>query len=403
MSNNKNNRMSLNTVGITPAVFNGIQYTPVLSTPELLNNAFEKQEERKIKAIQQAGTIDVALGEIETKLYNNPEMNKWFGNYKDKIKSQIDEAVRVGDYANAMTTAIKLAGDISEDTELLNRMKASTEYKGKVDEVHKMRMSNIISPDVEEWWLTNNQFKYEDELDTDGNVVGYKSYSTLPVPVPNINPIEFTKNSFDLITPKKTDNKTTNIDGTGSRTQTQAIYRQDIIDNLDYLFTKIPGAKEALYQQYLVDQYKYDKLNAIENPTLDDTYRKEQLGKTMYRNGSKQSFEEYVATIMEQNVVATNLSYNYAFITDDYETNSKKTIKPSNGGSDDDLPDPGNSGVSGTPQTTTEAEKQSTYNNQAKQSGDKIEGMAKDYSNPDTNNNTSINTYPSESRQIAHR
>ena len=398
MSSNKNNRMSLNTVGITPAVFNGIQYKPILSTPELLNNAFEKQEERKIKAIQQAGTIDVALGEIETKLYNNPEMNKWFGEYKDKVKSQIDEAVRVGDYANAMTTAMKLAGDISKDTELLNRMKASTEYQGKVDEVHKMRMSNIISPDVEEWWLANNQFKYEDEVDANGNVVGYKSYSTLPVPVPTINPIEFTEKSFNLITPKKTDNKTTNVDGTGTRTQTQAVHRQDIINNLDYLFEKIPGAKEALYQKYLVDQYKYDKLNVIEDPTQDDIYRKEQLGKTMYRNGSKQSFEEYVATIMEQNVVATNLSYNYIFGTDDYETNSKKTTTPSNSGSDDDG-NLGTGGVDGTPQTSVTAEEQSSNNNQAKQAGDRIAEKAKGYGNTSTNNNTNTNTQ----RQYAYR
>lgn len=398
MSSNKNNRMSLNTVGITPAVFNGIQYTPVLSTPELLNNAFEKQEERKIKAIQQAGTIDVALGEIETKLYNNPEMNKWFGEYKNKVKSQIDEAVRVGDYANAMTTAMKLAGDISEDTELLNRMKASTEYKGKVDEVHKMRMSNVISPEVEEWWLDNNQFKYEDEVDTDGNIVGYKSYSTLPVPVPIINPIEFTKNSFDLITPKKTDNKTTNIDGTGSRTQTQAIHRQDIINNLNYLFGKISGAEEALYQQYLVDQYKYDKLNTIEDPTQDDIYRKEQLGKTMYRNGSKQSFEEYVATIMEQNVVAANLSYNYIFETDDYETSSKKTTKTTNTSSDDNDKNLDTGGVEGTPQTSVTAEERSSDNNQAKQSGDRIAGMAETYNTSKTNN-TNTNT----NRQYAYR
>lgn len=326
MSRYNRDRMTLNTVGFQPAVFNPMEYKPIEQDFSILERAMAKQEARQTNAIEKESAVDVALGKIEAELHNDPETQNWFNNYKDNIRQQIANATDAGDYSGAINIATRLAGQVSSDSAILGRVKANQEYQTRVDETHKRAVAGKISADTERWWLANNQFKYEDVTDNNGNIIGGTSYSTLQTPVDDINIAEFTQQAFKMITPRVTDTKTTNADGTGSGYQRQWVTRQQIIDNLNNILDETPGARTAMNQRYQVEKYNYQQLLADPNadPATVDKQRKK-----MEKNGSPVTFEEFCVRSIEESAISQNLAYDHrATVTDNQPTvkgNSKGT------------------------------------------------------------------------------
>lgn len=304
----KQDRMSLNTVGFQPTVFNALEYKPVEVDYTPLARSFAQQEARQNNAIEKASAVDVALGKIETELHNDPETQAWFNNYKNNIRQQINDAIEVGDYGEAVKIATRLAGQVSSDSSILGRMRANQEYKTRADETHKRVIAGKISPDTERWWLANNQFKYEDVIDENGNIIGGTSYDTLETPVDDINIAEFTKDAFKMITPGSTDKRTINKDGTGESHQHQWVTRKQIVDNLNEILKDIPGAETAMMQRFQVEQYKYQQLLA--DPNADPT-TVERQSKKMEKNGSPITFKEFCVRSIEESAIAQNLAYDH--------------------------------------------------------------------------------------------
>lgn len=308
------NRMSLNTVGFQPTVFNALEYKPEVVDYGILERSFARQEARQAAAAEKSSAVDVALGKIETELHNDPETQEWFNNYKNNIRQQIANATEVGDYAEAVNVATRLAGQVSSDSAILGRVKANQEYQTRVDETHKRAVAGKISADTERWWLANNQFRYEDVTDDNGNIIGGTSYSTLQTPVDDINIAEFTQQAFKMITPRVTDTKTTNAYGTGSGYQRQWVTRKQIVDNLNNILDETPGARTAMNQRYQVEQYNYKQLLA--NPNADPATIDKQR-KKMEKNGSPVTFEEFCVRSIEDSAISQNLAYDHrATITD---------------------------------------------------------------------------------------
>lgn len=324
MPRTERNRMSLNTVGFTPTVFNPLDYKPETVDYGILERSFAKQEARQAAAAEKASAIDVALGKIETELHNDPETQEWFNNYKNNIRQQIANATDVGDYAEAVNVATRLAGQVSSDSAILGRVKANQEYQAKVDETHKRAVANKISPDTERWWLANNQFKYEDITDDNGNIIAGTSYNTLQTPVDDINIAEFTQQAFKMITPKVYDNKTVNYDGTGESHQRQWITRRQIIDNLNNILDETPGARTAMNQRYQVEQYNYQQL--LNHPNADPATIDKQR-KKMEKNGSFVTFEEFCVRSIEESAISQNLAYDHKSNAFDNQPTTKGTSK----------------------------------------------------------------------------
>ena len=210
----------------------------------------------------------------------------------------INEAAQIGDYAGALNTDIRTAGNIMQDTQLISRMKASAEFQDKVDEVHKMKANGNIDAATEKWWLENNQFKYEDIYDTDGNIVSGTTYSTLPTPVTQINLPEFIAKAYQMNTSEKTSYENFNSDGSITRGGTDKVTYKTIADGTKELLNKTTGAMESLKQDYEVAKYNND-------PFLD-------------LNGSTMSFEQYLNKRIgmdinkNPNELIRNLSYFYS-------------------------------------------------------------------------------------------
>lgn len=327
------NQYSLRTQ-FNPTGFVPIEYKPVEEDYNILVKSFAQQEARQAAAAEKSSAIDIALGKIETELHNDPETQEWFNNYKNNIRQQIANATEVGDYAEAVNVATRLAGKVSSDSAILGRVKANQEYQTRVDETHKRAVAGKISADTERWWLANNQFKYKDVTDDNGNIIGGTSYSTLQTPVDDINIAELTQQAFKMITPRVTDIKTTNADGTGSGDQRQWVTRQQIVDNLNNILDETPGARTAMNQRYQVEQYNYQQLLADPNAdpaTVDKQRRK------MEKNGSLVTFEEFCVRSIEESAISQNLAYYHrAIITDDQPTTKGKGKENSDEDPDED-------------------------------------------------------------------
>ena len=307
--------MSLSTAGFSPVVFSPIEFKPVEANYGTLERSLARQEARQREAVEKQSAVDVELGKIETQLHNDPETQAWWNAYKNNIKNQIQTAVDTGDYATAINTAVRLAGQIKDDTQLNSRIKANQEYQERVDETHKRRLASQISADTERWWLANNQFKYKDVIDDNGNVIGGTSYIDLGTPVADINIAEFTKKAFDLVSPRQTDIQVTNNDGTSTHDKRIWVTRQSIIDNLDDILDMTPDARSAMFQRYQVEKYIYELLK---DSNANET-RLNQQRQLLKKNGSDVTFKEFCVRMIEQSAISQNLAYDYkSNVTDNY-------------------------------------------------------------------------------------
>lgn len=321
--------MQLPGVQYTPGIFQGSVYKPSDRINQSLAQAMAMQEARQMQAIEKQTAVDEALGTIELSLEHTPEMDNWWATYKDKIKNDINEAASLGDYGTAIRIATRAAGKVKEDTEVLGRVKASADYKAKKEEVHKMAQAGRISSDTEDWWLSNNQFKYEDTKDANGNIIGGTSYETLETPVADINIVDFTHKAFQLITAYKNNyqgveaviSKDSEGNDVSSNIVTggsiERITYDEIAKNLNFILDNTPGARTAMKQDYEVRKHKLNKLLNDENADAGEI---NVVRATIERNGSPMSFETYCTEMLYNNAVAENLAY---------ENRTSTTTKPS--------------------------------------------------------------------------
>lgn len=328
------NRYSLTTAGFSPTVVTPLEFQPVEANIGILADSLAKQEARQREAMEQQTAIDATLAKVEAALHNDPATQAWFNDYKNNIKQEINNYSQVGDYAGAINSAIRLAGKVAGDSAVIGRLRANEEYQQKVDEVHKRAIAKDISRDTERWWLANNQYDYKDTYDANGNVIGGTSYSTLDVPVHDIEIDDFTKKAFDLITPHQTNVWTVGEDGTGHHETSQWVTRQQIIDNLNEILDMTPDARAAMYQRYQVELNNY---NELLNDVNSDPTRVKQQRNLLQKNGSNVSFEEFCVRMIEQSAISQNLAY---FVGTSKDDNKIRTSSGSGSGNNSEITTP---------------------------------------------------------------
>lgn len=177
-------RMTLNTAGFEPVVFNPIEFKPVEADYNILERSFAKQEERKQKAIAQQGALNAAIGEVELA----PEEDEWKQNYINNINNQIQAAAEVGDYAGALNTATQLASKAATDPALTGRERYNKERQEFIKGLEEKRSRGLISDDSYERAIAQNVYNYHDITDANGNIVGGAKWT------PEFNPL----NDIDL-------------------------------------------------------------------------------------------------------------------------------------------------------------------------------------------------------------
>ena len=342
--------------GIAPATFSGYVYNPTIEFKhqdyDLLSRTVEAYQARIDKAYEKQSEVDQALATIESKLHNNEKTNGWFRDYKDKIKQQIQDQITAGNYRNAIRTATKLASQTIADPAIQGRIQANAEYEEELKIQKQRRDKGDISQATYDWWLSNNPYNYQDEVDANGNIIGIKKSGVSFRPVNDINWANQANIAFKLLSPKKHtyyNSSTTqefskenlNKDGkpkTLRKTDTttmhayEKISKDDILRNIDELLAATPDGYRQAEQAYNVAVYDYNNLKK-QREGLDPTSSKyqiitEQLAQRkaiLNNNGSVTPYKEYYAKIVTNNLFAQGLAYDWRTTKTDNNTVTKKS------------------------------------------------------------------------------
>lgn len=171
-------KMSLKQATPLQSSFTPFQYTPKPLDTTGLERSLDKIEAREKEAVTTKSKIDASLGEIQSKL-NNKEL-KWFTNYKNDIKKQIQDQIDAGNYSTAILTATQAAGNIMNDTRIIGREQANANYQKKLEEIQN---DKSLSSLTRERWAAQNPYTYNDVYDDSGNVIGGSEWKPAWTPV----------------------------------------------------------------------------------------------------------------------------------------------------------------------------------------------------------------------------
>ncbi len=357
--------------GIAPATFSGYVYNPTIEFKhqdyDLLSRTVEAYQARIDKATEKQSEIDQALATIESKLHNSEKTSGWFRDYKDKIKQQIQKHITDGNYRTAIRTATKLASQTIADPAIQGRIQANAEYEEELKTQKQRRDKGAISQATYDWWLSNNPYSYQDEVDDNGNVIGIKKSGISFRPVDDINWANQANIAFKLLSPKKNTSYSSSttqefsnseLDETGkpkslSQNESTNVYsyekinKEDILKNIDNLLSATPDGYRQAEQAYAVAVHDYENLQKqLDN--LDPTSSEyqvinEQLAQRkaiLNKNGSPISYKEYYARMVTNNLFADGLAYNWITTKTDKSTVTKKspTYSGKGGNSEDETP-----------------------------------------------------------------
>ena len=340
--------LSLKTVQFQPTVFTPSQYEYKAADMSILERSLAQRETRMKEAAQGKNAIDRTLGELELKL--NPAETKWFEEYKQDIRNQIQSSIDSGDYGAAVRDATTLAGSIIQDPRILGRIRSQEAYETELKTQQARRDNGDIGQNTYDWWVANNKYSYTDNTDANGNFIEGSPWKADTRPVKDINWAEHAATAYKLITPKKGSStrggghNTTNADGTGNgnkwsrSSSTEQITVEDILGNIDELLSATPDGYRQAEQAFDVATFDLKRLQEEYNSLADDDPNKNVIGeqldarkKLMYKNGSPITYKEYYARMITDNHYAGTLAYKWT-TSGNESFSSKDNYAPGSGG-----------------------------------------------------------------------
>ena len=351
------------TSGFAPATFQAGVFTPQKEDMSLLQRSLQTLDERKERTDQQRSAIMSAIGKLKL----NAAEDEWKYNYANRIGSQIYSAAQFGDYSTALETATRLAGEAITSPEVIGRVRANEQYEKEVQTQQARRDRGDISQATYKWWMKNNPYKYQDNYDDNGNIVGGSIYEPSFRPVNDINWASTAMAAFKLVTPYKSSvsrdggsNVTNNTSAPITRGKTtykpgeaigstshssdsqEKVTKEQITARMEELLSSTSDGYKQAEQAYdvAVDEFKdlVEKYNTAiaENPDSEETkilgQKIDARKQLMYRNGSKIDYKEYYARMITDSLFADGLAYDWR-TSSSGGTSSYSISEPSTGGS----------------------------------------------------------------------
>lgn len=244
--------------------------------------SLDKIDERAKQALAQRNQIAVALGQLNL----NAAEDEWRANYVRDIQQQLDEAAVGGDYSQTLQQATLLAGKVASDPAIIGRVKANAAY----EEFKKTTQNrNDITEDVKQYALANNPYRYEDNYDKEGHLVGGTNWQPELTPVSTVGGDKIWSMALQLAA-KETGKGVTDIqyvDANGNLTSDpkQGVYgmaykksggyerlsQDKLWKAIDAAINAIPGARASLQQDYDVARWKYNKMTPEERKARIDS------------------------------------------------------------------------------------------------------------------------------------
>ena len=333
----------------TQREYQGVQiggYVPqrILGKRDLsgLWNMINIRNQRYDEAIKQKSAIDVALGNLKL----NAAEDKWKYDYARKIQKRIDDAATMGDYGDALDTAVLEAGKAVSSPEVMGRIRANEAYEKKKQEVESLANAGTIGGITKERWLAQNKYSYTDTYDNEGNIVGGSEWKAGWEPVKKVDMSRLVTLAGQLASPvkrassssstvKESDEqgigsqvsqtgdsangqmrsvKTGFERSSGSSYQRETLTKEKIDEVYNQLFALDPDNMNALMQDYDDYEWKAKQLKAEADITTDPEKKKRLqssykafFNETHDVNGNPLKVKEYM--LNKIGLITKNMAY----------------------------------------------------------------------------------------------
>ena len=249
-----------------------INYTPRPIVRKDINSfarGMEQLTARHKEAILQRSAVD----DVFSKLELNPAEDEWKFNYAQQVKSKIDDAAQLGNYAGALSTAITAGRESINNPALLGRLRANINYKKYQEELDNAN----INTDVKDYYKELNPYKYEDKYDDKGNIVGGTDWQPEARPVATVDMYKVMQTALQNTAKEsgggntiyfmdKTGNYTTDInksvDGLpyiSKGNKYESLSKDKLRKSIEAAINATPGAAESVEQDYKVGVWKTNK------------------------------------------------------------------------------------------------------------------------------------------------
>lgn len=348
----------------TQKEYQGVQiggYVPqrILGKRDLsgLWNMINIRNQRYDEAIKQKSAIDVALGNLKL----NAAEDKWKYDYARKIQKRIDDAATMGDYGDALDTAILEAGKAVSSPEVMGRIRANEAYEKKKQEVESR---NDISDLTRQRWLDQNKYHYEDTYDDEGNIIGGTEWNAGWSPVSRVEITKLAQAAAQIAAPYK-GSTSTSKSGQSSVTDQNGLYgekgsksgstmlsksggssrsssysyqrlpEEKIREVFDVLWKSDNQAMLSLEQDYQDIKWKVEKLTKERDETTDEVKRKsldDELVKynASYLGNNNQPMSEQEYMLSKVNPLLHNMAYNYVQTSSSVSSNNSVSYGDTN-------------------------------------------------------------------------
>lgn len=163
--------MQLPESGYNPIVFQGYTTEGPEYDTNILANSIGRLDEAIKEAHESYSAIDLALAEKGSKL--NEAESKWFNDFKQNYKDQIQAEIDAGNFGNAINLGKRLGSEAVSDKGLNARIQYNADLQKYKDDILN---NNKLSDNKKRWAIHKYaQYDYHDTLDN-GKVIGGNTF-----------------------------------------------------------------------------------------------------------------------------------------------------------------------------------------------------------------------------------
>ena len=304
--------------GFTPATFQGNTFTPQQVDMSLLARSLDKIEEREEKLANQRLALGEAFSKARELLPDNEETNQYITDNQNRIRDNINAMISIGDYAGALNSSRRLAGDFISSPEYNARVKEHKSRKEWIEQLDRSNVDNYIKEYYKDTYQDRNNFT----RDKDGNITGTAGWEA-PLPEQGQSANSIIQAAVKATADQRTDTGSswTGEDGTGgsSASSREWLTADRISSTAKSLVNNDPRVKQAFVDQFNAGIHQIDKLTKALAQTTNPMRRAELENQiagyksAYYKNGAPmESSQAYIDNLFSaNNDEIKNAAYDY--------------------------------------------------------------------------------------------
>jgi hypothetical protein len=241
--------------------------------------------------------------------------------YADDIINKIDSSVEYGNFGSVLPMITQMAADVASDPRLLGRVQNNILHKQNDAELDKLAANGKITEDTADFYKEINPYHYEDKIDDNGNVTGFRRWTPNETPVDDVDFVKFMEEAKKIV---EADSES----GTGkakwydngeivdqwsptaqlvkeSKYGRTYISKEKLMKAVEAVMEGTPGAAHAIDQKFRVTQWVADKAEK-----QGDTKSERYMGDKDYSGRKITNVKDFIAKSFNPFYIAAQMHRN---------------------------------------------------------------------------------------------